>query len=78
MVSVLLFARAGDIAKTKIHKTNPGSVADLIAELSITYGEEMSELLKVSRVWINGDPTTADQRYEETDEVAVIPPVSGG
>jgi molybdopterin converting factor small subunit len=29
-------------------------------------------------VWLNGDPTTNDAIVSISDEVAVLPPVSGG
>jgi molybdopterin converting factor small subunit len=42
------------------------------------YGSEFDAVLRTCRVWVNGesaDPTTA---VGPTDEVAVLPPVSGG
>ena len=43
---------------------------------------EHSPVLKAvcarSRIWLNGEPADADTPVGESDEVAVLPPVSGG
>jgi molybdopterin converting factor small subunit len=35
-------------------------------------------VLEVSRVWLNGEPADAGAVVRHDDEVAVLPPVSGG
>jgi molybdopterin converting factor small subunit len=35
-------------------------------------------VLETCRVWVNGDEATPDQTVGDSDEVAVLPPVSGG
>ena len=42
------------------------------------YGAAFAALLPTCRVWVNGDQATPDERVNDTDEVAVLPPVSGG
>jgi molybdopterin synthase sulfur carrier subunit len=44
------------------------------------YGTEFAAVLARSRVWINGDEAAEGPSTElhEGDEVAVLPPVSGG
>ena len=37
-----------------------------------------AELLPSCRVWVNGDPAERDDVVAAADEVAVLPPVSGG
>jgi molybdopterin synthase sulfur carrier subunit len=42
------------------------------------YGSAFAEVLAVSRVWVNGEAASLDQSVGPHDEVAVLPPVSGG
>jgi ThiS family len=44
------------------------------------YGTEFAAVLARSRVWVNGDEALAGSLTElhDGDEVAVLPPVSGG
>ena len=42
------------------------------------FGEQFAAVLAGSRVWLNGEPTGRDAPVSERDEVAVLPPVSGG
>jgi molybdopterin converting factor small subunit len=57
----------------------PGQNVSAIMTAAIAlFGEPFSEILATSNVWLNGDPVQPDVRVGEGDEVAVIPPVSGG
>lgn len=42
------------------------------------YGEAFAVLLPRCRVWVNGEPAQAGDAVADADEVAVLPPVSGG
>jgi molybdopterin converting factor small subunit len=42
------------------------------------YGATFREVVESSRVWVNGEPASTDDPVGDTDEVAVLPPVSGG
>jgi molybdopterin converting factor small subunit len=43
-----------------------------------TYGEGFSTILNASRVWVNGESVDMNTVLADGDEVAVLPPVSGG
>ena len=46
----------------------------------VAYGEQFGAVLAQSRVWLNGDEPVdgSATRLADDDEVAVLPPVSGG
>ncbi len=59
----------------------PGaSLRDALGVATERYGEGFRDVLATSRVWVNGDepPAGLDTPLRENDEVAVLPPVSGG
>lgn len=79
-VTVLFFAGARDAAGTRQARLPPGgrTLAELLDELRSTYGEELKAVLAVSTVWVNGSPAAGTTVLAGGDEVAVLPPVSGG
>lgn len=42
------------------------------------YGAGFAALLPTCRVWVNGESAQRRDRVHATDEIAVLPPVSGG
>jgi molybdopterin converting factor small subunit len=57
----------------------PGdSVGAVIAAARAQFGEPFCRVVDMSRVWLNGDEAMPEMRVADRDEVAVIPPVSGG
>jgi molybdopterin synthase sulfur carrier subunit len=57
----------------------PGeTVATVIAAAEDKFGSQFSQVVAVSRIWLNGDETAPGTAVNDDDEVAVIPPVSGG
>jgi sulfur-carrier protein len=50
----------------------------VLAEARRRYGDRFAEILATAKVWRNGEPAGADDVVGPDDEVAVLPPVSGG
>jgi len=78
-VAVLrLFASAREAAG-RSHDEIPGSdVGAVLAAACARYGEQFAAVLERSKVWLNGEPAVPGDPVSENDEVAVLPPVSGG
>ena len=78
MAVLRLFAAAREAAGTgrdEIDGTTVGEVLDVARE---RYGERFAAVLDASRVWVNGEPAEPGDAVGDADEVAVLPPVSGG
>lgn len=78
MVKLRLFASAREAAGTGLDTIEAGTVGEVLAEARRRYGEGFVAVLGTSRVWRNGEPTSDDDLVGPADEVAVLPPVSGG
>jgi molybdopterin synthase sulfur carrier subunit len=78
MVAVRFFAAAREAAGTG-HDDLPGAtVGEVLDEARRRYGPTFVAVLAASRVWVNGEPATDADPVAPGDEVAVLPPVSGG
>jgi molybdopterin synthase sulfur carrier subunit len=76
--SLRLFAQAREAAGTGRDEVPGATVGDVLAAASDRYGSVFAAVLDQSRVWVNGEPAELSQAVVPTDEVAVLPPVSGG
>lgn len=79
-VTVRLFARLSDIAgarETEIEIGEGLTAADAFAALARAY-PEMEALTDTVRFAVNAEYVPSSHRLEPGDELALIPPVSGG
>jgi molybdopterin converting factor small subunit len=75
---LVLFGPAGEAAGTR-RDVVAGDYLDVVLDEAVRrYGPDFRAVLEVSRVWVNGEPAAADALLAQDDEVAVLPPVSGG
>lgn len=78
MARIRLFASAREAAGTK-DDTLPGDTVGEVLDAAVArFGAGFAGVLETATVWCNGEAVTRDHRVVETDEVAVLPPVSGG
>jgi molybdopterin converting factor small subunit len=73
-----MFAAAREAAGTGRASAVGSTVGEVLDWGCETYGPAFSEVLATSRVWLNGEPASRDDAVGPGDEVAVLPPVSGG
>ncbi|GAC1538019.1 MAG: hypothetical protein NVS3B12_22660 [Acidimicrobiales bacterium] len=78
MAIVRLFAAAREAAGTGTDKIPGDTVDEVLAGARGRYGERFAAVLASSRVWLNGAPAGGADAVTAADEVAVLPPVSGG
>ena len=77
-VTLRLFAGAREIAGNGTMTFEASTVQDLLVQAQDDLGEEFTQILSISRVWLNGEPVEGDSTISSGDEGAVLPPVSGG
>ena len=78
MAVLRLFAAAREAAGTGRAEVAGTTVGEVLAEARRRYGGSFEAVLENSRVWLNGEPALEGDAVRERDEVAVLPPVSGG
>ena len=78
MPTLRLFAGARQAAGTGSDTFDETTVAAVLASAIERYGERFAAILPTCRIWLNGDETTPDTAVRPSDELAVLPPVSGG
>ena len=78
MATLRLFAAAREAAATATETIDARTVGAVLAEARARHGAPFVAVLDQSRVWLNGEPATLDTPVGDQDEIAVLPPVSGG
>jgi molybdopterin converting factor small subunit len=73
-----LFAQAREAAGTGRDVVDGDTVDEVLAGARARYADAFGALLPTCRVWVNGEPAQGDHPVSADDEVAVLPPVSGG
>ncbi len=73
-----LFASAREAAGTGSDVIDGSTVAEVLAAAEARYGSAFGQVLATCKVWVNGDDAGPDTVVGPHDEVAVLPPVSGG
>ena len=78
MATLRLFAAAREAAGTG-RTTISGSTVQEVVDVAIAeFGPEFARVVDSSRIWLNGEQAEPTDVVGDTDEVAVLPPVSGG
>lgn len=78
MVTVKFFAgarEAAGISKVEVEASSVQAAVDAVVAL---YGAALEEMIGISKIWVNGEPAALSAEVFAGDEIAVLPPVSGG
>lgn len=78
VVVLRLFAAAREAAGTGRVEVAGSSVGAVLAAANERYGERFAAVVAASRVWVDGQPAASESTLSGGEEVAVLPPVSGG
>ncbi|MFP5333339.1 MAG: MoaD/ThiS family protein [Acidimicrobiia bacterium] len=78
MARLRLFAGLRDLAGTGNVEIEGTTVGDLLDAASDRFGAAFANSLGNARVWVNGEEAEPTDPVAPNDEVALIPPVSGG
>ena len=77
-VSVRLFAALRELAGASNVEAEGSTVGEVIDVLSARFGERFSAIAAVGSVVVDGERASRETPLTGGEEVAVLPPVSGG
>jgi sulfur-carrier protein len=78
LVRVRLFAALRELAGSSQGTAEGRTVGEVVDALSSSYGERFARIAEVSSFVVNGERAQRSTPVADGDEVAVLPPVSGG
>jgi molybdopterin synthase sulfur carrier subunit len=73
-----LFASAREAAGTGNDVIEGSTLGEVLDQAVGRYGADFATVLSTCKVWVNGDAVDRATAVGASDEVAVLPPVSGG
>ena len=78
MVTLRLFASIREIAGVNQLDFDAETVGEVVGLAVEKFGPDFASILPACRIWFNGNPAKEDDKVFDSDEVAILPPVSGG
>ena len=78
MTRLLLLGPAREAAGVRHDEIEGETVGEVLEIAAARYGSAFTHVLAVSTIWCNGADTTLIDAVGPYDEIAVIPPISGG
>ena len=78
MARLRLFANLRELAGSSEVEIQGDTVGAVLDQAANRFGSDFERSLGHARVWLNGEPAEAQDAVGHLDEVALIPPVSGG
>lgn len=78
MATLRLFASIREIAGVNQLDFDAETVGEVVGLAVEKFGPDFASILPACRIWVNGNPAKEDDKVFDSDEVAILPPVSGG
>jgi len=78
MAHVRFFAQARDAAGCREAEIDGATVGAVLSAAIERFGPALGDVIAASAVWVNGEQADTVQAIRQADELAVLPPVSGG
>lgn len=78
MATIRLFASAREAAGCRSAEFAGSTVGEILDAAVDRYGPDFEAVLQTCAIWRNGEPTDPGEHVTDRDEIAVLPPVSGG
>lgn len=78
MAVLRLFASAREAAGTGRAELPGETVAAVLEAARAAFGDQFVAVLPTCRIWLNGETVDETTTVGASDEIAVLPPVSGG
>lgn len=78
MARLRLFANLREAAGTGQTEFDGATVGEVLDAATAAFGKDFARGLTIAKVWVNGEPASRKDAVTATDEIALIPPVSGG
>lgn len=78
MAKLRLFANLREIAGTARLDIEANTVGAVVDAANDQFGPEFARAVETSRVWVNGEEADMADTVTDSDEVVLLPPVSGG
>jgi molybdopterin converting factor small subunit len=78
MAVLRLFASIREAAGERAVSVAGDTVGEVVSAAEDKFGDHFRALVPTCRIWLNGEPATLETPVGDHDEVALLPPVSGG
>lgn len=78
LISVRLFAALREIAGSPVIDVEASTVGEVVQELSERYGDRFAGIARAGSAVVGGERADPSRSLGEGQEVALLPPVSGG